>query len=80
MTRDITNKHQTKYRTNKTIHAKIDRLLHENAQIWSNLGTDTPLDIGTREKGERKWKKLAKQIKELDEEFFNLICPYGIDS
>ena len=70
MTRNITNKHQTKYRTNKT----------EIAQIWANLGTDTPLDIGTREKGERKWKKLAKQIKELDEEFFNLICPYGIDS
>jgi len=72
--------HETKYRTNKTIRAKIDKLLHENAQIWANLGTETPLDVGTRERGERKWKKIAKKIKELDEECYNKLCPYGIDS
>ena len=69
-----------KYKTNKSIRKKIDRILFENAQIWANLGTETPLDMGTREKGEKKWKKLAKKIKELDEQFFNRICPYGIDS
>ena len=66
-----------KYKTNKSIRKKIDKILFENAQIWANLGTETPLDVGTRKK---KWKKLSKQIKELDEQFFNRICPYGIDS
>jgi len=74
------NNHQYKYKTNKSVRSKIDKLLHENSQIWTNLGMNTPLDMKTREAGERKWKKLAKQIKELDEQFFNRICPYGIDS
>ena len=69
-----------KYKTNKSIRKKIDRILFENAQIWANLGTETPLDVGTRKKGEHKWKQIAKKIKELDEPFFNLVCPYGIDS
>ena len=70
----------TRYRSNKSIKRKIDKLLEENAQIWANLGTETPLDMGTRKKGEQKWRQIAKKIKELDEPFFNLICPYGIDS
>ena len=80
MVRNTNNNHQSKYKTNKTIRTKIDKLLIQNAEIWQNLGTETPLDVGTREKGDRRWKKLAKQIKELDERFFNRICPYGIDS
>ena len=74
------NMHQSKYKTNKTIRAKIDKLLHENAQIWSNLGTETALDVGTREGGERKWKNIAKEIKALDPFLFERVCPYGIDS
>ena len=80
MIRNKDNMHLSKYRTNKTIRAKIDKLLEENAQIWANLGTETPLDVGTREKGERKWKKIAKQIKDIDEDSYNRLCPYGIDS
>ena len=70
----------TRYRSNKSTRKKIDKLLKENAQIWANLGTETPLDVGTRKKGEHKWKLIAKEIKKLDEPFFNRICPYGIDS
>tara|TARA_R100000306_G_C4348055_1_gene128639 strand:+ start:382 stop:624 length:243 start_codon:yes stop_codon:yes gene_type:complete len=80
MTRNKDNMYLPRYRTNKIIRSKIDKLLEENAKIWCNLGTETPLDVGTREKGERKWKKIAKQIKELDEEYYNRLCPYGIDS
>ena len=70
----------TRYKSNKSTRKKIDKLLKENAQIWANLGTETPLDVGTRKKGEYKWKQIAKKIKELDEPFFSLVCPYGIDS
>ena len=72
--------HKAKYATNKSIKSKIDKLLEENAKIWCNLGTETDLDVGTRKRGEKKWKELAKKIKVLDEQFFNRICPYGIDS
>ena len=74
------NKHQSFYFTNKKTREKIDRILHENAKIWQNLGTGSSLDVWTREKGEKKWKGLAKEIKGLDEKFFNRICPYGIDA
>ena len=78
--RNKENMHKDRYNTNKSIRAKIDKLLEENAKIWCNLGTGTPLDVGTRKKGEGKWRKIAKQIKQLDEQFFNRVCPYGIDS
>ena len=70
----------TRYKSNKSIRKRIDKLLEENAHIWANLGTETPLDVGTRKKGEHKWRLIAKKIKALDEIFFNQICPYGIDS
>ena len=44
------------------------------------MGTGTPLNLKTREAGESKWQELALKIKELDETYFNVICPYGIDS
>tara|TARA_R100000664_G_C2706314_1_gene104759 strand:+ start:395 stop:700 length:306 start_codon:yes stop_codon:yes gene_type:complete len=68
------------YYTNKAVKEKIDKLLHDNSKIWSNLGTGTTLDNKSREEGEKSWAKIANKIKELDEMFFNSICPYGIDS
>tara|TARA_R100000963_G_C4593623_1_gene69912 strand:+ start:476 stop:715 length:240 start_codon:yes stop_codon:yes gene_type:complete len=74
------NMHLPKYKTNKSVREKIDKLLFENARIWANLGTGTEHDLKTREKGEKKWKYIARQIKELDEVLYNRLCPYGIDS
>ena len=68
------------YYTNKAIKEKIDKLLHQNSIIWSNLGTGSPIDYITREKGEAAWSVLATQIKEMDEVFYNSVCPHGIDS
>lgn len=68
------------YYTNKSVKSKVDKLLNENSIIWSNMGTGTPLDLKTRETGESKWQELALEIKNLDETYFNVICPYGIDS
>ena len=62
------NMHLPKYKTNKSVREKIDKLLFENARIWANLGTGTEHDLKTR------------QIKELDEVLYNRLCPYGIDS
>lgn len=68
------------YYTNKSVKSKVDKLLNENSIIWSNMGTGTLLDLKTREAGESKWQELALEIKNLDETYFNVICPYGIDS
>lgn len=68
------------YYTNKSVRAKIDKLLAQNATIWSNLGTGTPSDTKTRGDGEKQWSVIADKIKELDQVFFKKICPYGIDS
>jgi hypothetical protein len=68
------------YYTNKKVRTTIDNILNENSIIWSNMGTGTPLDLKSREEGESKWQELALRIKDLDETYFNVICPYGIDS
>lgn len=68
------------YYTNKSVRKKIDKLLHENSKIWSNLGTGTNLDFKSRKEGEKEWGRIAKKIKELDQSFFKIVCPYGIDS
>ena len=68
------------YYTNKKVRRKIDNLLSQNSVIWSNLGTGSAEDSKTRKEGEKRWKALAKEIKVLDEEFYKVVCPYGIDS
>tara|TARA_R110000850_G_scaffold233393_1_gene358308 strand:- start:256 stop:492 length:237 start_codon:yes stop_codon:yes gene_type:complete len=68
------------YYTNKAVKAKIDRLLQMNSIIWSNIGTNSTTDCKTRKKGEEIWHSLSNQIKELDEKFYNVVCPHGIDS
>jgi|TARA_R110000796_G_scaffold33906_1_gene87687 hypothetical protein len=68
------------YYTNRKVRTTIDNILNENSIIWSNMGTGTPLDLKSREEGESKWQELALRIKDLDETYFNVICPYGIDS
>ena len=68
------------YHTDKAVRTKIDNLLKQNSTIWCNLGTGSSLDSKTRKEGEKRWRVLSKEIKALDEEFYNIVCPYGIDS
>ena len=70
MTRNKDNMHFSKYKTNKQIKEKIDKLLLENSQIWSNLGTGENI----------RQYEIDRKIKELDEQVYNRLCPYGIDS
>jgi hypothetical protein len=62
------------YYTNKSVRKKINKLLHENSMIWSNLGTGTNLDFKSRKEGEKQWGRIAKKIKELDQSFFKIVC------
>lgn len=61
-----------KYKTNKKVRNKIDRLLFQNARNISNSGTGSMHDIG--EQGcKDQWSDIQKQIKDLDPMFFDII-------
>tara|TARA_R100000329_G_C7450404_1_gene158501 strand:- start:190 stop:396 length:207 start_codon:yes stop_codon:yes gene_type:complete len=67
-------KELSKYRTNKTIKKRIDKILHKMAQIIADKDTGAKNDFGKRTKIELR--KLEKQIKEIDSVFYDTICPY----
>mgnify|MGYP003655280769 FL=1 len=52
---------------------KIDNILKKCATIYSNLGTKTPSDVGSKDVAKQKEKDLLEQIKDLDEEFYNTV-------
>ncbi len=61
---------RSKYYTNKSVKKKIDGILEMNATYCANLGTNTPLDLKTKEAVEQKWMEMAQKIFELDPEFY----------
>lgn len=64
------NRHLSKYKTNKAIRAKVDDILHRCSQIFSNLGTETSLDLKTVERAKKTEDKWLKEIKEIDPQFY----------
>ena len=64
------NRTTHKYYTNKSIRDKIDKILHECSIMFSNLGTKTPLDVGSRVNAKKEERKLLMQIRNIDEDFF----------
>jgi len=61
---------RSKYYTNKSIKTRIDKILETNATNCANLGTGTPLDLGSREAVEKAWVKMAEGIYKLDPDFY----------
>lgn len=55
------------------VRNKIDHVLQQCATIYSNLGTKTPFDLGTKQAARQKENDLLEQIKDLDEEFYNTV-------
>ena len=55
------------------VRSKIDDILKKCATIYSNLGTKTPSDVGSKDVAKQKEKDLLEQIKDLDEEFYNTV-------
>jgi hypothetical protein len=64
------NRTTHKYYTNKSIRDKIDKILHECSIMFSNLGTKTPLDVGSRANAKKEERKLLMQIRDIDVDFF----------
>tara|TARA_R110002072_G_scaffold122468_1_gene257064 strand:+ start:1640 stop:1909 length:270 start_codon:yes stop_codon:yes gene_type:complete len=60
-----------KYRTNKEIRRKIDKILHDTVIMFANLGTNTPLDVGTKEEAKRLEIGMLDKIKDIDEDFYH---------
>ena len=65
----------SKYKTNKSIKSRIDKLLHRMAMIVADNGTGGKNDYGKKTKYELRI--IEKKIKEIDPIFYELICPYG---
>ena len=60
-----------KYNTNKQIRGKIDKILHDCAVMFANVGTETPLDVGNRIKAKQLERKKLDEIKILDKQFYH---------
>jgi hypothetical protein len=62
---------QIKYDTNKSVRSKVDKILHDCVVMFANLGTNTPLDVGTKEDAKRIEKEKLEGIKDIDLDFYN---------
>ena len=58
----------TPYYTDPNARQKIDELLHENAVIQANLGTESTAE--ERAEAKRQWMELAKKINDIDPKFY----------
>lgn len=54
---------------------QIDAILHRCALLMANLGTKTPLDVGTREKAKQQEQEWLQEIKDIDPEQYKMLVP-----
>jgi len=62
-----------RYNDNKSIRAKIDKLLQQNTTNVANSGTGSKLDIGDDSKVKEAWERIQAKIKEIDPVFYDII-------
>ena len=74
--RDTRPADKFKYDTNKTVRAKIDKILFENVRLFANVNTKTFLDVGSRSKAKEVEKENLKKVKELDPDFYRYRLHY----
>ena len=63
------------YYTNPSIKSQIDIILKRASVMMANIGTKTPLDVGTREDAKRIEREWLNEVKELDLEMYQSIVP-----
>ena len=63
------------YYSNPGIKAKIDTILKKASIMMANIGTKTPLDVGSREEAKRLESEWLTEVKELDLEMYRSIVP-----
>ena len=56
------------YHMDTDVRNQIDELLHQNALIQCNLGTDSTKEERTESK--KQWMELAMQIRDIDPKFY----------
>jgi len=62
-----------KYNDNKSIRARIDKLLEKNTSNVANSGTGSKLDVGDDSKVKEAWQEIQAKIKEIDPVFYDII-------
>lgn len=62
-----------KYNDNKSIRAKIDKLLLQNCSNVANSGTGSQNDIGGDKEVQDAWDEIQQKIKEIDPVFYEII-------
>ena len=65
----------TKYKTNKKVRYKIDKILESMQRIYANHNTNSKYDLGDQKSNEIA--KLRDQIYEIDPIYFKQIYPYN---
>jgi len=70
MERNVTT---SRYKTNKKAKAKIDKVLHYCSTVFANVGTKTPLDVGSYEEAKRIEDEKLIEIKEISPIFYDII-------
>jgi len=54
---------------------RIDEILHKCALLMANLGTKTPLDVGSRSKAKQLEREWLQEIKDIDPEQYKMLVP-----
>ena len=54
---------------------RIDEILHKCALLMANLGTKTPLDVGSRSKAKQLEREWHQEIKDIDPEQYKMLVP-----
>jgi hypothetical protein len=54
---------------------KVDAILQKCANLFANLGTGTPLDVGSDEKAKQLEKEWLKEIQSMDEKLYEKLVP-----
>ena len=62
-----------KYNDNKSIRAKIDKLLLQNCSNVANSDTGSRNDIGGDKEVQNAWDEIQQKIKEIDPVFYEII-------
>ena len=62
-----------KYNDNKSIRARIDKLLEKNASNVANSCTGSKLDVGDDSKVKEAWQEIQAKIKDIDPVFYDII-------
>jgi len=54
---------------------RIDEILKRCALLMANIGMNTPLDVGSREKAKQLEKEWLQEIKTIDPEQYKMLVP-----